>query len=165
MSASGRIPCSRKASTLVEPWRLDSGLPSLPFTCGTCAYAGGVPPSASITAAFLGALSSRSSPRITCVTPMSMSSTATASRKTGEPSERIRTKSFRSPGAHRTSPLTRSFVTHSRSGIRNRTACERPCASNARRSSSVRSRHGSFDVGRLLFNADVRRSSSSSSVQ
>ena len=39
-SASGRIPCSAKSSTLAAPWRLDSFFLSGPRTCGTWAKAG-----------------------------------------------------------------------------------------------------------------------------
>ena len=70
-----------------------------PSTCGTCAYAGEVPPSASITLAFRGAAREQIVAADDVRDSISMSSTATASRKTGEPSERTRTKSRSSPGA------------------------------------------------------------------
>ena len=63
----------------------------------------------------------RSSPRITWVMPMSMSSTALARKKIGAPSDRTITKSWISAHSTRTSPRMRSvkLLTPS-SGVRNR---------------------------------------------
>src|SRR5262249_45462359 len=60
---------------------------------GACAHTGGSAPSASHNNCCFGAFGRCSSARITCVIPISMSSTTLASRNTGEPSPRAITKS------------------------------------------------------------------------
>ena len=83
----------------------------------------------------------RSSPRITWVISMSMSSTALARKKIGDPSERTITKSWISDHSTSTSPRTRSWNRLTPvSGVRNRTTLARPSAAIAARSSAVRSR-------------------------
>ena len=79
-------------------------------------------------------------PRTTCVTRMSRSSTATARRNTGDPSDRSSTKSRCWSAAKRTGPFTMSSTSHARSGMRNRTTDVRPSASKAATSPDVRSR-------------------------
>ena len=78
-----------------------------------------------------GRAASRSSPRTTCVIPIAGRRPRPPAGTPAMPSARTITKSRSSPGAHRTSPFTRSSTTCSSSGIRNRTTGARPSASKA----------------------------------
>ena len=74
ISAGATYPSSRSSSTPCAPWRLESFLPSVPSTFGTCAYTGRSPPAARMMLICFGVLEMWSSPRITCVIPSHTSS-------------------------------------------------------------------------------------------
>ncbi len=75
--ASGTMPCAEYSITDVAPWRLLSRFLSGPMISGTCAKPGTGTPSAWYSSTCFGVFEMWSSPRITWVMRMSMSSTTT----------------------------------------------------------------------------------------
>ena len=116
-SASGRKPFSWNSPTYAAPSRLEYGLPCAFTIIGRCANFGAGAPMAAYIATCLNVFSTWSSPRITWVMPMVMSSTTLPRWNTGEPSERTITKSFRSSAFLERSPFTSSWNETSVPGI------------------------------------------------